>query len=167
MNNFWFSYRGLSPHKFTPVPGVHNLINLTGNSRAASPPVSCRQVISALGAYVAFPIRTKMDEIDWWRDLKERLEVFVTQAASSLIDSGFLALWVIVQWAMNEYVVNRLKLSGIDKWVLLAFQVVFALSTLAPVVMYIYVDIRVMILKAQRRIRREKQLSIAKDSNNE
>jgi hypothetical protein len=23
MNTFWFSYRGLSPHKFTPMPGVH------------------------------------------------------------------------------------------------------------------------------------------------
>ena len=28
-----FSYRGLSPHKLTPVPGVHNRIEPTGNSR--------------------------------------------------------------------------------------------------------------------------------------
>jgi hypothetical protein len=24
-----FTYRGLTPHKFTPMPGVHNLINRT------------------------------------------------------------------------------------------------------------------------------------------
>jgi hypothetical protein len=26
MNTFRFSYRGLSPHKFTPMPGVHKRI---------------------------------------------------------------------------------------------------------------------------------------------
>ena len=25
----WFSYRGLSPHKFTPMPGVHDRLQLT------------------------------------------------------------------------------------------------------------------------------------------
>jgi hypothetical protein len=29
-----FTHRGLAPHKFTPVPGVHNAINLTRNSSA-------------------------------------------------------------------------------------------------------------------------------------
>jgi hypothetical protein len=27
MNTFRFSYRGLSPHKFTPMPGVHQSVN--------------------------------------------------------------------------------------------------------------------------------------------
>jgi len=108
-----------------------------------------------------------MNENDWWKDLKDRLKVFSIQAISSLIDSSFLALWVIVQWAVNEYVVNRLQLADIDKWVLSAFQVVFAVSTLAPIVVYIYVDIRVMVLRAQRRIRYEIKLSGANEPNNE
>jgi len=29
--HLWFSYRGLSPHKLTPVPGVHKIIEATGN----------------------------------------------------------------------------------------------------------------------------------------
>jgi hypothetical protein len=32
----WFSYRGLSPHKFTPMPGVHRMnriVSLAGHSR--------------------------------------------------------------------------------------------------------------------------------------
>ena len=29
MNTFRFSYRGLSPHKFTPMPGVHHAFNQT------------------------------------------------------------------------------------------------------------------------------------------
>ena len=33
MNTSRFSYRGLSPHKFTPMPGVHNVFNQTRNKR--------------------------------------------------------------------------------------------------------------------------------------
>ena len=33
MNIIRFSYRGLSPHKFTPMPGVHKFIQPTPNSR--------------------------------------------------------------------------------------------------------------------------------------
>lgn len=108
-----------------------------------------------------------MIENEWRKDLKDRLRVFSIQAISSLIDSGFLALWVIVQWAVNEYVVKRLELADIDKWVLSAFQVIFAISTLVPIVVYIYVDTRVMVLRAQRRIRCEINLSKANGSNNE
>jgi hypothetical protein len=31
MNTFRFSYRGLPPHKFTPMPGVHKCIQPSGN----------------------------------------------------------------------------------------------------------------------------------------
>ena len=36
MNTFRFSYRGLSPHKFTPMPGVHNLMEPTRFTRGSS-----------------------------------------------------------------------------------------------------------------------------------
>jgi hypothetical protein len=32
MNTLRFSYRGLSPHKFTPMPGVHKTIQRTSYS---------------------------------------------------------------------------------------------------------------------------------------
>jgi hypothetical protein len=38
MNTFWFSYRGLSPHKFTPMPGVHKefeIMPLRGTAQLA------------------------------------------------------------------------------------------------------------------------------------
>ena len=35
MNTYRFSYRGLSPHKLTPMPGVHNSIEATRNSLCA------------------------------------------------------------------------------------------------------------------------------------
>ncbi len=100
-----------------------------------------------------------MDENYWREDLKARLKVFGLEAASGLMDSGFLAIWVILQWAVTECVVKRFELSGVDKWMLSAFQVVFAISTLVPIVVYVYLDIRLMVLRAQRRIRHEKELS--------
>jgi hypothetical protein len=36
MNTLRFSYRGLSPHKFTPMPGVHNRLQRT----APAPPLN-------------------------------------------------------------------------------------------------------------------------------
>jgi len=78
---------------------------------------------------------------------------------SSLIDSAFLALWVSVQWVVNNKVVAPLILTGIDKVVLTVFQVLFAISTLAPVAITIYRDIRIMLLRTNRKIRNEIQIS--------
>jgi ABC-type transport system involved in Fe-S cluster assembly fused permease/ATPase subunit len=108
-----------------------------------------------------------MSENDYWKDLKDRLRVFATQAASILIDAGFLALWLIVQWAVKEYVIKKLEISGIEKFVLLIFQVIFAISTLAPIVIYIYTDIKVMHLRAKKRINQEIELGKANDLQSE
>jgi hypothetical protein len=108
-----------------------------------------------------------MSKNDWWKDLKERLKDFAMQVVSILIDSVFLALWVIAQWAV-EYVIKRFGLSGIiDRLVLQAFQVIFAISTLAVVALYIYADISILYLRTQRKIQRERELSKASDSDNE
>lgn len=91
-----------------------------------------------------------------WKDLIRELKVFTVWIFSSLIDAIFLALWVLVQWLVNGNVIVRFGLSGIDRWMLFAFQVLFAISTLAPVVIYIYADTSVMFWQAQMRIWREK-----------
>jgi len=98
-----------------------------------------------------------MDNSKEWKDLGVRLKVFTKWTISGLIDSAFLALWVLIQWFVNDKVIANLKLSGVDKWVLLIFQIIFAISTLAPVIVYTYTDIRLMIIQAQKRIRRERK----------
>lgn len=92
-----------------------------------------------------------------WKDLASELKVFTRWAISSLIDSAFLAFWVFVQWIASEKVIASLGLSGVDQWMLAIFQVLFAISTLVPIVVYIYVDIRVMLMRAQRRIQGEEK----------
>lgn len=94
-----------------------------------------------------------------WQDFKDRLIVFSIWAVSALIDAAFLALWVFVQWLVSVKVIKKLELAGLDRLVLTAFQLLFAISTLAPVVVHTYADIRVMILRARRRIQNEVEVS--------
>jgi len=56
---------------------------------------------------------------------------------------------------VNNNVVALLILTGIDRVVLAIFQFLFAISTLAPVAITIYRDIRIMLLRTQRKIRSE------------
>lgn len=94
-----------------------------------------------------------------WTQLNAQLKILSKWIISSLIDSGFLAIWVFLQWLVNTKLIANLELSGIDRWVRQVFEVLFAISTLAPVVIYIYVDIRVMLLRARKTIQREIELS--------
>jgi hypothetical protein len=99
-----------------------------------------------------------MSDSKEWTELKDTLRLFTIWTVSSIIDSVFLALWVAVQWAVNNKVVTPLMLTGIDKLVLTIFQVLFAISTLAPVAITIYRDIRIMLLRTNRKIRKEIQI---------
>lgn len=99
-----------------------------------------------------------------WKELGSELKTFTIWAISSLIDGVFLAFWVLIQWLVSKVIIS-LELSGIDQWMLYLFQLLFAISTLVPVIIYIYVDIRVMVLRARRRIQYETVLGKANDIN--
>ena len=90
------------------------------------------------------------------KDLRDRLAAFGIAAACVLMDIAFAALWAVAQWALHDYVIQPLELYGIHRWILLAFQVIFAISTLAVVLVYMYEDIAVMILRARGRVAHER-----------
>lgn len=89
-----------------------------------------------------------------WNELRSELRLFFKWTVSGIIDSAFLILWVFVQWG-NQKLIANLQLSGIDKWQLISFQILFAISTLASVVIYIVTDISVMVIQARKRIKKE------------
>lgn len=94
---------------------------------------------------------------NWLIDLKSRVCVLGIHIASIFIDAVFLSLWVVIQYSVDCMVIKRLELSGIDLWMLRVFQVIFGLSTLAPVIIYIVVDIGVMVIRASNQIKQEKK----------
>ena len=93
----------------------------------------------------------RMDD-NLWRDLRDRLEIFVIQFLSSLIDSIFLVLWAGLQWLVHD-LMKRFHLAGIESWVLVALQVAFAVATFIPVAIFVYVDIIKMFRRARNRLR--------------
>jgi len=89
-----------------------------------------------------------------WKELSKELRTFLKWTVSGLIDSAFLVLWVLVQWG-NQKIIENLQLSGLDKWQLTAFQILFAISTLASVIIYIVTDISIMFIQAKRMVKKE------------
>jgi len=71
------------------------------------------------------------------------------------LDSLFLSIWVIVLWVVNSKIIKPLNITGFERIVILIFQFLFVCSTLAPVAMTIYKDIRIMMLKYQQKIHKE------------
>jgi hypothetical protein len=84
------------------------------------------------------------------------MSFFLLQIVSTLITSLFLGIWVAVQWGVN-YLIGLLQLSGIDSIVLSAFQVIFAVTTLYPIIVFYYVDARIIWIRARKTIIQEEQ----------
>lgn len=106
-----------------------------------------------------------MSETNDWVGLKNTLGLFAIWAVVSIINSLFLALWISVQWLVSSRVITPLRPTGIPSLVLSMFQVLFAISTLAPVIITIYRDIRIMLLRTQRSIRREIEVGEVHESD--
>lgn len=85
------------------------------------------------------------------RELRGRLRLFAFWAASSAIDCAFLMIWVTVQrfgdWFLtkSDWFLTRQEVSGLNQWVLTAFHLCFAVTTLAPVLLYVYSDVKTMV----------------------
>lgn len=92
-----------------------------------------------------------------WKDLINQLRFFLFSIIASLIDTLFLVFWVILQWLVDINIISKYQLSGIDSWVLIMFQVLFAIATLVPVSIFYYGDIRVMLIRTKKRIQKESQ----------
>jgi hypothetical protein len=76
--------------------------------------------------------------------------------ACGVMDSLFLALWAVPNVGLEHLAPLVEKLTGIDKVVLVCLQVLFGFSTLAPVGIWIYKDIRIMLIRANGAIREAK-----------
>ena len=71
--------------------------------------------------------RIRMNEDNWLNDLLAKVKLLIIQVVSIIVDCIFLCLWVVAQYFVDR-LIERLKLRGIDQWVLIVFQVIFALS---------------------------------------
>ena len=92
--------------------------------------------------------------MDGSNEIKEIVDSHKSYTISAFVSAFFMILWIALQWGVN-WTIQNLPLEGIDQWVLYAFQVLFSISTLAPIVFNLYRDIRIMGIRTQKRILRE------------
>lgn len=70
-----------------------------------------------------------------------------------IVDSVFLALWALPNVGV-EWLIGRLNVKGIDEAILRCMQALFGVATLAPICIWIYTDVRIMIRQANKEVAR-------------
>lgn len=85
-------------------------------------------------------------------EFKKEFHELALHCASIAVDAAFLGLWAAVEYVLHVFVLTRLELPGLLHWVRVAFELLFAVSTLAPIAIYIYKDVTVMFIRARRDI---------------
>ena len=94
-------------------------------------------------------------------EIQERTAVLITL----LMDSLFFIFWIVLQWSISHYIIGKLQLNGIDKWTSIIFQIIFAISTATAVGTYTWKDISLIIIRANKAIKKEKGLEQVDDEN--
>lgn len=74
--------------------------------------------------------------MDSW---KVEANQFARWAVSSLFDAGFLILWAALQFG-GAWALQKTPLAGLDRVILVSLQVLFAITTLAPILAYVVTD---------------------------
>jgi len=72
-----------------------------------------------------------------------------------IVEAFFLACWVLTQYVVNEYVISRFEVNGIDAIVLTIAQWLFGIATLAPILFRIIKLLGTLSIRTYRAIRDE------------
>lgn len=88
--------------------------------------------------------------------LAEKLKTVTTWMGSIILDTLFLALWILLQWGVEKLIGLFPVHSIIDLILLITLQILFSIATLVPVVLYIWGDLTIMYYQVVSRIEQEK-----------
>lgn len=80
---------------------------------------------------------------DVWSGLRPDVQFFLHAGLATVVDGLFLVMWVSVQYGANG-LIEGMDLSGVDRLVFWVFQWLLGMSTVAPVLSYIWGDFVVM-----------------------
>lgn len=88
-------------------------------------------------------------------DFQIEFALVIKWVLSGVLQAFFVVCWVVVQWAVNNYVVQPYKLYGVDEATLTVAQNLFAVSTLAPILLFLVELVAKMIVRVIRNIAQE------------
>lgn len=84
-------------------------------------------------------------------EIKEKGLELGLHFCSCLIDGVFLCLWAATNFGI-ALLLKQFHLEGLDAIIAIILQYLFGLSTLAPIVIFIYRDIRIMWIRAAAKV---------------
>lgn len=90
-----------------------------------------------------------MENKNDWQALESRLKKFYVWTVSSLLSFTFLSIWLSLQWGVNLLILQY-KTSGLSYWIFVSFQILFAISTLTPILIYICREIMEMLVSIKK-----------------
>jgi hypothetical protein len=93
-------------------------------------------------------------------EVRERGNEMAKHFGCVVLDNAFLAIWAGLNFG-TSLAVERTHLIGTDLLVLKILQYLFGLSTLTPIAIFIYRDVRVMWIRANQQIQDEQKRSVA------
>lgn len=76
---------------------------------------------------------------------------FLGFAISGLFDAAFIAIWVLLQ-KLPSWAISLAELEGLDQITLEVFSGVFFITTLAPVLGYVFVDVVKIIYGVRKKV---------------
>ncbi len=86
--------------------------------------------------------------------VKRKLSTTIVYVLSVLFNSIFLCIWVIIQYGIST-ILSKFKTEDMSEIVLLIFQFIFAISTIIPIIIRLYTDIRIMVIQSNNEIEKE------------
>lgn len=89
-----------------------------------------------------------------WRDLSHKFYELTKNIIAVSMESTYLVLWIALQYGFNSIVHSFSVSTNIDRGIFLLLQVVFAISTIAPIALSIYKEVRVMVIRSNKAIKK-------------
>jgi hypothetical protein len=78
---------------------------------------------------------------EFWHHLQHQLQVGLSWMISSLVETLYLVIWVLMQWSF-ERLLAWLPVSPDSRWELVVLRAIFALSTFIMIMLSMYADVR-------------------------
>jgi len=88
--------------------------------------------------------------------IRERAGEMSQHAACSSLDALFLALWAALNYGVH-LLVSHMHVSEVDHVILIALEIVFGIATIAPICIWLYKDLFIMVIRANRKIKAERE----------
>jgi hypothetical protein len=83
---------------------------------------------------------------EMFQEITGKFRHFILFAITGILDSLYLLIWAFFQWLFEKFL-TIFNLSGFDAFFIVVLKILFAISSLVPIVIFMYHDNRKLWIK--------------------